>query len=251
MATRDLSNKRIQVLVGPANMVADPSAPTETECTALLHLSAAVRWNGLDFGMQASDKVDDRSLDDDASAQLRGFAQYGGGVPIFFPKITDTGSVLRQGYNLLKQQGTDLVWIERIGWGSTQDEVVAGDNVNSYIITTDGFKPDTEGDGGYAYLLTMLAKGIAFPWTIVAPTAPAKVTIDGAATRNVAVDGASLLRAHYLGNDVTKRATWRTTDGTKVRVEKGILVGEAAGASNVFASFPGALESDPLAVTAA
>lgn len=250
MPKRALSNKLIQVLVGPRSMVADPSAPTEAECASLLHISAAVRWNGLDFGMQASDKVDDRSLDDDASAQLRGFAQYGGGVPVFFPKITDTGSILRKAFTLFREQGTELIWIERVGWGTTSDEVVGGDNVNSYVIVTDGFKPDAEGDGGYAYILTMLAQGLAFPWTIVAENSPSPVTIDGAATRNVAVDGTTLLRAHYLGNDVTKRATWRSSDDTVVRVEKGILVGEKAGTATIYADFAGATETS-LSVTAA
>lgn len=251
MPTRDLANKRVQVILGPASMVANLQAPTAAECAALLHASAAIRWNGLDFGMQATDKVDDRSLDDDASAQLRGFTQYGGGVPLFWPKVTDTGSVLRQAYNVLKTQGTDLAWIERIGWGSTSDEVVAGDNVNTYLITTDGFKPDTEGDGGYAYLLTMLAKGIAFPWTIVAGNAPQAVAIAGGATQALAAGAVALRRATYLGNDVTLRGTWRSSDETKVRVEKGIIIGVAAGTANVYCTFPGATESTAIAVTVA
>jgi hypothetical protein len=239
MPTRDLSNKRVQVVVGPANMVADLSAPKESELALMLHGSAAIRWNGLDFGVQASDKVDDRSLDDDASAQLRGFTQYGGGVPVFYPKITDTGSVLRRAYNLFKEQGTPLAWIERVGWKSTQDEIVAGDNVNTYLVTTDGFKPDTEGDGGYAYLLTMLAQGIAYPWTI------------GAATQALAVGAVALRQATYLGNDITLRAAWRSSDETVARVEKGIIVGVKAGTANVYATFPGATESTAIAVTVA
>lgn len=249
MPTRDLSNKRITVGLGLVSQVADPSAPTITECLTLLHASPAIRWNGLDFGVQASDKVDDRSLDDDASAQLRGFTQYGGGVPLFWPKATDTGSILRQAYNLLKVQGTDLIYVERVGWKSTSEEFAAYDDVNTYVITTDGFKPDTEGDGGYAYLLTMLAKGVAYPYTKIAPAAPTAVTITGTGT--VAIGGVKLLNATYGGDDITKRATWTSSDSTVVEVHGGILVGLKAGTANVIATFPGATASTALAVTVA
>jgi hypothetical protein len=251
MPTRDLSNKRIRVSVGLRSQVADLSCPLDTEIASLLHLSAAVRWNGLDFGMQASDKVDDRSLEDDASAQLRGFTQYGGGVPIFFPKRTDSGSVLRQAFTLLSQSATDLVWVERIGWGDVTDPIVAGDNVNVYAVTTDGFKPDTEGDGGYAYLLTMLARGESYPWTIVRDATPAPVTVTAVNGGSAAVGTAALLRATYRGNDVTKRAQWRSSDATKITVEGGVAVRRAAGAASIFASFPGATESAAQALTAA
>ena len=249
MPTRDLSNKRITIGVGPASAVADLSAPTQTEARALLMASPAVRWDGLDFGAQASDKIDDRSLDDDATAQLRGFPQFGGGVPLFFPKVTDQSSKLRQAYNLLKDQGTDIVWLERIGWADTKDQFTAGDNVNTYLLTTDGFKPDTEGDGGYAYILTMLARGITYPWTIIAADSPAAVAISGGGTQALAVGAVALRRATYQGNDVTLRATWTSSNEAVARVEHGIIIGVSAGTANIVAKFPGGTNSTAVAVT--
>lgn len=244
--TRDLSNKRITIGVGPLASVADPSAPTETEARGLLHLAPAIRWSGLAFGAQASQKVDDRSLDDDAAASLRGFPSFGGAVPLFYPKVIDTSSILRQAFNLLKDQGTDLIWVERVGFASTSEEFSAGDNVNTYVVTTDGFNPDTSGNGGYAYILEMLARGITYPWTIIANDIPTAVAIDGPAT--LATGAAGLAKATYLGNDITKRATWHSSDETVAVVHNGIIVGVGAGTASIFADFYGATESSALQV---
>lgn len=245
--TRDLSNKRITIGVGPLASVADPSAPTETEARGLLHLSPAVRWSGLAFGAQASQKIDDRSLDDDAAASLRGFPSFGGAVPLFWPKVIDTSSILRQAFNLLKDQGTDLIWVERVGFASTSEEFAAGDNVNTYVVTTDGFNPDTSGNGGYAYILEMLARGITYPWTILGTTVPTVVTVAGPAA--LAVGAVGLATATYLGNDITKRATWRSADETVAVVHNGVVVGVGAGTANIYADFHGATESTALAIT--
>lgn len=249
MPTRDLSNKRIQIGVGPLSAVLDPAAPTVTEAEALLHISPAVRWSGLAFGMQASQKLDDRSLDDDAAASLRGFPAFGGGVPVFYPKVTDTVSILRQAHTLLKTQGTDLIWIERVGFKSTSEEFAAGDNVNTYVVTTDGFNPDTSGNGGYAYILEMLARGIVHPWTIIAPASPVAVSVTGPATLTVAGGAVGLAKAVYQGNDITKRGQWRSSDESKLIVQHGVLIPIAAGSASVYCDFPGATESTALAVT--
>lgn len=249
MGSRDLSNKRITVGLGLVSQVVDPLAVTKTEANSLLRASAAIRWDGLDFGMQASDKIDDRSLDDDASAQLRGFAQYGGGVPVFWPKVIDTGSVLRKMFNLVKVQGTELVYVERVGFKDTSEAFDDYDDINSYVVTTDGFKPDTEGDGGYAYLLTMLAKGLAQPWGMIRPDVATAVSITGTGT--VAAGSVRLLRASYGGKDVTLRGDWRSSDEGVATVKKGVLVGVAAGTASIYASFPGATESTAFQVTVA
>src|SRR6478736_699934 len=130
MPTRDLSNKRIQIWLGLASAVASFDFVTEDELADLIMAAPGIRWDGFDFGIQASEQIDDRSLDDDATATLRGFMQFGGGLPFFFPKVTDQDSVLRQIFDLVKTRGTELVLVMRIGWVDRRVAGTAGDNVS-------------------------------------------------------------------------------------------------------------------------
>jgi hypothetical protein len=181
MPTRDLSNKRITVALGLASAILDLSAPLASEANLMLNATPAIRWNGYDFNGQASTKVDDRSLDDEGAAQVRGYDQFGGAVPFFYPKVTDTASILRQVYNLVKQSRTQLALIQRVGWVSSRTPFAAGDNVNAYLVETDSLKPDTAGDGGYAFIEQFLARarrtrGRSSPrtprWRSPSPAAP-------------------------------------------------------------------------------
>jgi len=217
----------------------------------MLMAAPAIRWDGYDFGMQASQQDDDRSLDDDATATIRGFMQFGGGVPFFFPKVTDTTSILRDIYDLVKVQGTELALVQRVGWVDRRTAAVAGDNVSIFKVMTDGFQPDTEGTGGYAYIQNLLPRGDVAPWTIVADDPAAQVAITGG---NITGSTGSLhlRRATYLGNDITQRATWASDDETVALVDnRGIveLVGAATDTANITASFPGGTTSTAITVT--
>lgn len=241
MVSRDLANKRISLWIGPENAIADLSKPLDTEIAAMLMVSPAVRWDGLDFGVQASDQVDDRSLDDDASAVFRGFAQFGGAMPFFLPKNTDTSSILRQAFSLLKVQRTVLTIVERVGFKSTSQAGVAGDNVNTYKAMVDGYSPDTEGTGGYAGVFNFLPQGTVYPWTKIAAASPLAMSAVGSSTVAITGTAVALRGAKLAGDDVTQRATWISSDPTKAKVVgKGIIQGVAAGTATITASFPGA-----------
>jgi hypothetical protein len=254
MPTRDLSNKRIQLWLAAASGFAtiDEGYVLDTELDAALMTAPAVRWDGLDFGMQESEQIDDRSLDDDATSTLRGFMQFGGAVPFFFPKATDSTSILREVFNLVKVQGTELVLVERIGFQDRRTVGTAGDNVNIYSVLTDGYTPDTEGDGGYAYLINMLPQGDVFPWSIVGESVPEQVAITGGLTASLAVGALALRGATYYDNDITPRATWASDDETIATVDnRGIIEGIAAGVANITATFPGGAVSTACVVTVA
>lgn len=250
MPTRDLSNRRIQMWLGLASAIADPDFrfTTAAELGAMIMAAPAVRWDGLDFGMQASEQIDDRSLDDDATATLRGFLQAGGGVPFFFPKPSDTTGIARLVFNLVKTPGTELALVERVGWVDRRVAGTAGDEVNIYKVMTDGFMPDTEGTGGYAYLETFLPRGLFSPKSIVADSPAATVTVTGTGGSG-AVGTMGLLRASYLGNDITQRATWVSSDPTKVVVRQGIFERIATGSANITAGYPGGTTSTTTAIT--
>lgn len=212
----------------------------------MLLVSEAIRWDGYDFGAQESDQIDDRSLADSGTAQLRGFAQFGGAVPFFWPKINDTGSILRQAFNLLKAGRTDLIIIERIGFKDWNEAGAAGDDVNVYRVMNDGFNPDTEGDGGYAYVVNLLPKGDVYPWTKIAGGGTLALVggaISGTAG-TVALRGATL-----AGSNVTARAEWSSSNDAVATVEKGVVVLKTTGTANITASFAGSAASTPIVAT--
>lgn len=255
MPTRDLANKRVSLWVGPLSSIANYLAPLQTEIAAMLMISDAVRWSGYDLGVKASANVDDRSLSDDAASTLIGFAQFGGGLPLFTPKVTDTTSILRLAYNLLKVDRTPLYVVERIGFKSTSAAIAAGDNVNVYAVITDGYENDTAGDGGYAYVLQLLSQGTVAPWTVVAATSPVVPTIVGGSTLSLSLAGVNVgLRGFdYQGNHMANRAAWLSSNPAIATVDNhGVIVGRAIGTCNVTPSFPGAgAVAAPIAVTVA
>lgn len=249
MTTRDLSNKRNTLWLGLANSIANLEQPKVSEISNLLPISEAVRWDGFDFGAQEAEEIDDRSLADEAGATLAGFLQFGGAVPFYWPKVIDTSSILRRTYNVLKTLRQELVIVERVGFKSVGDPIAPGDNVNTYRVMNDSFNPDTEGDGGYAYLIGFLSRGDTFPWTIVPDTTPAPVAIVGGAAVSLTPGGVALRGATYLGNNIARRATWVSSNPAVATVEAGIIVARSVGTASITASFPGSAVSTAVAVT--
>lgn len=250
-ATRDLSNKRVKFGMGAANAVATVLQPTLAELAAMLDVTAATRWDGFDFGMQESDQEDDRSLADEAAAVIRSFASHGGSVPFFAPRATDTSSILRLVFNLVKGRNTELVNYERVGWKDASAALAAGDVVNVYRTMTDGWTWDTEGTGGYAYILSLLARGDSNPWYIIPAASPAPVTVTGGATGTLTVAGGSVLlrEAFYQGHNITGQAIWTSSNPAVATVEDGIIVPVSAGTANIVASYPGGTAATAIAVT--
>lgn len=246
MSTRDQGNGRVRIAIGTAASILDLAAPTVAEANALLNITEAVRWDGYDFGAQESDQIDDRSVADSGTAQLRGFAQFGGAVPLFYPKRLDTGSILRQAFNLLKTGRTELILLERVGFKDWNEAFAAGDNVNVYRIMNDGFNPDTEGDGGYAYIVNLLPLGDIYSWTKIAGGTKALV---GAATANVAIGSVTLRGLTVNGENVTARSDWSSTNDTIASVAKGVIVGRAVGTATITATFPGTTGTATVTVT--
>lgn len=245
-----LANKRVTIWLASEASVTNLGFPLNTQVnTGMLNVSGAVRWDGTDFGIQESDQEDDRYLDDDASATTRGFSQFGGAVALGYPKPTDTTSIARQAYNLVKTQRTKLLAIVRIGPLNTAPLAV-GDFINTYRVMVDGFNPDTEGTGSYAYVINLLPQGDVYPYVLPSVAAPTAVTVTG--TGPTAVNGHALLRATYQGRDVTVGATWLTSSPTTVSVDnRGVVTGLAAGAYSITASFPGGTTSTPITGTIA
>lgn len=253
MPTRDLANKRIALFYGTENSVSNVDAPTKAEIDLMLFVTPSARFDGYELGMQASDRTDDRTLDDNAGAQLRSFDAFGGSVAHLWPKKKDKTSILRKTFDLLRAKNAVITAVERVGWKGGRDSIEPGDNVNLYVVTAGGFTPDTEGDGGYAYSVNLLPKGDVAAWVVVpADPAAALTATGGALTVDLTVGKAALRGIKYLGNDITGRAEWSTSDGDIVSAAKGgVIFGLAEGTADVTVTYPGAAAPLVFTVTVA
>jgi hypothetical protein len=250
MPTRDLSNKRIYAALGTANSVIDLSKLTLLEAQAMQPAHEAIRFDGYDYGVAESDEVDDRSLADDAGAVLAGFAQFGGAIPFYVPKKADQGSVVKKVWLIIKKTRTELIFLERVGWKDNTLPLAAGDDVNVSRMMTDSYMPDTEGTGGYVYVINMLPKGDVYPWYILPSATPEPIVLVGAATAALTVGTATLRGAKYFTSDITGRATWTSSNPAVATVDQnGVIVGVSAGSATIVPSYPGAAVNAGIAVT--
>src|SRR5690606_38511975 len=115
VATKINSNKNTLLALGPIDGVDSVLTPTLAEAQATTNVSEAVKWDGYDFNVEASDQDEDRALTDSATAATRGYENYGGSVAFFKPTVTDTSSVYRQARNLVAKPHVELFAIQRDG----------------------------------------------------------------------------------------------------------------------------------------
>lgn len=247
MSTKVLSNQRVTVLAGLASGIADWTKPLLSELTALKNVSGAVNWNSFDLNIQASDQKDDRTLTDGAGAQSRGFTNFGGNLQLVNPRPEDTASIFRQAYDLFSTPRVELAVAVRYGkLNSTAP--AAGDRFIVYHVITDAVSFG-ENDVSKFYQVGLKARDdIAVNYIVPAAT-PSTVTVT-ALSATAAVGDLVFASAAYEGWDITKAATWVSSDEAMlVEVHPGIFLAQSAGAPTIKAQYPGATESTTTAIT--
>jgi hypothetical protein len=247
MGTKVLSNQRVTVLAGLASSISNWATPTLAQLTALTNVSGAVNWDSFDLNLQASEQQDDRTLTDGAGSQSRGMTNFGGGLQFVTPIPTDTSSVYRQAYNLFSTNRVELVVAVRYG-KSNALAPAAGDQWYIYHIITDAVNFG-ENDVSMYYSVTLVPRDDVMPNYIVPPAAPVAITLT--ALSATATNGQLVfISAAYQGVDVTKLATYTSSDESKlVQVHPGIFRAVGAGTPTIIASYPGATNSTPQTIT--
>ena len=247
MSTKVLSNQRVTVLAGLASGVASWANPTLVEIEALTNVSGAVNWNSFDLNIKASDQKDDRTLTDGAGAQSRGFTNFGGNLQLVNPRPDDTASVFRTAYNIFSTPRVELVVAVRYGpLNSTAP--AAADRWTIYHVVTDAVSFG-ENDVSKFYQVTLVARDDILVGYILPPTVATTITVT-ALTATTTVGKLVFASAAYQGWDITKAATWVSSDETKlIQVHPGIFLATGAGSPTITAKYPGATDSTPTAIT--
>lgn len=230
------SNKSTLLAAGPITAVDSILEPALAELLTLTNISEAAKWDGYDFGVEASEQDQDHALTDSATAATRGYENFGGGVAFFSPTPADTSSVIRTARNLVSTPHTELAVLTRDGYPASTP-IAAGQVVNTYHIITDA-NSEQRGDKNRYYTIDFKNKGYAGINRIVPSAVPTAVAITGPAT--VAAGATVQLNAVYEGNDINVGAQWVSSDESVAIVTKhGIVIGVDDGEVEITATYPG------------
>ena len=248
MGTKVLSNQRVTVLAGLASSIADWTHVTLAELTAMTNVSAAINWNSFALTVKASDHKDDRTLTDAAGAQSRSpYINFDGIIQLVMPQVADTASIYRTAYNLFSNDRVELVVAIRHG-ALNSTAPAAGDKWTIFHLITDAvaFAQD---DVSKHYQVSLKSQDDALVDYIVPPAVATPVVLT-ALSAAVVHPKLVFVSAAYEGWDITKAATYTSSDETLlVQVHPGIFQTIAAGSPTIVAHYPGATDSTALAIT--
>lgn len=241
------SNKNTGLWIGPRSAIADLLKPTLAELRALTNVSEATKWDGYDFGPEASDQDEDRALTDAAGAATRGYEQFGGTIAFFTPQPTDLSSIARITRNLVSTPHTELVIVQRDGYPANAPWA-AGQVFNAFHVITDA-NSHQRGDKNRYYTIDFKPKGNVGINRIVPSATPTAVATTPASL-TVGVGKSVQIRSTYEGNNITVGAIYRIDDeSVAVVTPHGKVIGVAAGTANVTVTYPGSAAGTPKTVT--
>lgn len=247
MSEKINSNQNVTVIAGLASGIANWATPALAELVAFTNVSTAVNWNSFAINIQASPQQDDRTLTDAAGAQSRGLTQFGGSIELVNPKVDDTSSIYRTAYNIFSTPRVELAVAVRYGKKNSLAPA-AGDRWYVYHVIVDATSFG-KNDVSHYYRVNLKPRDDIAPNYIVPPSSPVAITqtiIDN----TVVVGDLVFAKAVYQGWDITKAATWVSSDSTKLElVHPGIFRSLATGTPTISAKYPGATDSTPGTVT--
>lgn len=232
------------------NAFANWEAPTVAELNAALNISKATSWNDFDFGVQASNTIDDPSLADMGNVQDRGAAQYGGGMSFYYPADYDDNtniySLTLDAVSVPRTLGYIVLRID--GEKSTTLPFANGDYIHVFEVLTDGEQNVITGEEAFRYTINFLQQGNLAIYT-VARTATVTVEVTPA-TLALGVGDAQRLDANVNGREYTNGVVWSSSDSDVATVSNaGVVVGVTAGTATITATFAATGATDTSAAT--
>ena len=243
------SSGNIRVWWALENAFSNYQSPTATEINACLDVSNSTSWNDLDFGLQASNTIDDPAITALGIVTDRGAAQFGGSMSFYYPgAFDDDSNEYSQTYDALDQPRTRGFLVMRIDGEESSPNAAAGDLVHVFRVMTDGYAESITGEEAFRYTVTFLSQGDLAVRTVVAGGSAPAVVIDS--TLAIDVDESARLDATVGGRVYTNGVKWSSSDVSKATVSSaGVVTGVAAGSATITATYENAGTSDTCAVT--
>lgn len=240
------ANKNTLLALGPISAIADVLKPTLAGLKTLENVSEATKWDGYDYGIQASEQDEDRALTDSATASSRGYENFGGSIAFFSPTPDDKSSIVRKARNLVSSPHTELAVLTRDGY-PVSTPLAVGQVVNVGHTITDA-NSEQRGDKNRFYTIEFKNKGFIGVNRIIPSATPTAVAVTGGTT--VTVGATIQLKAMYEGNNITIGADWVSSDESVAVVTRhGIVIPVSAGSADIRATYPGSAAGTAKAIT--
>ena len=251
--TRVLSNQKVAWLAGPDNTISESnwaSGPTITQLAALDNYSAAVKIDGTDFSVEASEQSDDRSFADAAGAQSRSYSSASGNIEVYTPAEGETTGVNADAYDTFSPNRSRLALLQRTV--APQSTALArGDEVNIFRVITDERQHNRNDVSRTLGVGLILQDNIWVNYIVPhsTPTAPA-VTPGGPLTLDVSDGDIEFLEVAYEGRNITVGATYiSSNEDVFIVTNHGIIIPIGAGSATLTVSYPGAAVLTGISVT--
>ena len=224
--TKTPADKRVTVALGPtgtATGVQEVAAPTADELnnasgSGMQPASQSISWNDFDYGVQASETLNEPSLADAATYEEFGQNNFGGAMSFYYPAEYDDDSNMHSViYDLTDQPGAKIDVAVRIdGDVETSVPFTDGDFVSVYRTRGDSeANPFTPGESKRRTVGFNQAGEFAYYTVVGDPT----ITLIEPATYDTGTAGR--IRASIGGRDVTNSLTFTTSDSDVINVYGG------------------------------
>lgn len=259
--TKMQSNGNVRLRVHASNAFSNYKWPTVAELNAGLRLEDAVPWDGFDFGIQASDTASTPPLSAKSIVESRSTANYGGGIPFWYPGYYDDASnQLSEVYDFFNPSGFERVVcyismsvdgeIGEVGQPADTYLYAAGDFTSLYRVQAGAWDDMTEGDDPFYYTLNFLRNGALAAYTVAGATSTPTVVIPTTLATNVGLK--SLLAATVNTRPYNAGLTWSTSAPAVATVSQyGVVTALTAGTATITAAAPNSTATATCAVTVA
>lgn len=237
------------------NAFSDWKKATETELNSGHNMTNAISYNDTDFGVQASNTIDDPSFAAKGVTLTRGAAQYGGSISFFTPgEYDDITNSLSNTADIMENQRLEgYVVVRNDGEHTWQDLWEAGDLYSIYRVMTAGEDLMITGEEAFRYTVNMLNRGQVATYLVVDGTPDISVTLDDADAQLTTVGDKGLLEGTVeAGTQVrgyTKGLKYSSSDPTVVTVRAGVVVAVGAGTADITATYEPSGASDTVSYT--
>jgi hypothetical protein len=162
------SSGNIRVWWALPNAFANYENPTAAEINACLDVSDSVSWNDFDFGLQASNTIDDPAITAVGKVSDRGAAQFGGSVSFYYPgAFGDNSNKYSVTYDAMDAPRTNGYLVVRIDGAEASASAANGDLVHVFKVITDGYAEVITGEEAFRYTITFLPQGDLAVRTVV------------------------------------------------------------------------------------
>lgn len=203
------------------NAFAEWQNPTAAEINACLDISDSISWNDFDFGLQASNTIDDPAITAIGKVSDRGAAQFGGGISFYYPgAFGDASNAYSLTYDALDAPRTAGYLVMRVDGAEQSASAANGDLVHVFKVMTDGYAESIVGEEAFRYTITFLPQGDLAVRTVVGGGA----VVVTPSTLTLSAGESAPLTATVGGRIYTNGVKWTSSNPAAATVSTGGVV---------------------------